>query len=784
MLNVANLSRPLPQESVETENPLNGLNITNLAKPSDVQESQTISSLYNLLLNNDTVRWNGTEIKIRPPHGLTNIKKIKFRSFTGDLLPYTSIQIPELNIKLKIICSKNLADYSVNIEGNNNVFGLKRLIRIDKNYDNDNDYNTLLSFSKGWSYDKSYDLQLDYNLSEIVEYLNKSLLTWLGGYVEKRYYDKWTYWKYTDLADFHKYTLSFLNYNKKYITYLSNSIVRVPYVNDLRTISYLTYDLSSTNLGFGNNYTIAMAFKRMTVFDTANSKYIFVNLEDITTKPYQAIISNTAYYSAYFNKPKIWPHGYCMINTVPIMVLCPTNTTDSTKINNVFTINYLKWYNMSVAYNFGTNDEITQSYNVRLLGLSPSVSYDSTNNKTIYTITILFGCIRKNKQTMDIALYQCSTTFDNTSLKLLSKEINNLCYCYDVIDYEYFNLLNLNMFSEGYEYMSGVINTTEGSVNYYLFDYGCSAFRYEKTGTTALHDVYQGDYKRNNIIRLDYSHDKNNFIVNTNELTEASTNGINYTTVNYSTLTESSNIQRLVNNGCLLGYPIVLTNDNIDLLQQTYTQVANTIPVFTLSNKLYNYEDVGQFDNFKVYLSKDSTNTYAYNAVNGNLIYEGILFKYENNQLTYPSIMFNIDNKLEFVSFIPEITTTPKYFNLEYPIIDNIDVDTNIKTSIYNNIVDANFIGINDDVINKLEILILLQYEYNDLMLRCNNFPNNDNFVFSINEVCNIEFKIMSTNSNNQELNINLTDSSGNVVDYDTIKALYGKVVLCVDWEQ
>ena len=69
------------------------INTNNLIKePSDGGENLTISCNYNLLNNDNTVRWNGDEITLLKPYGLSNVKKICFRGFKGELLPFTSIE--------------------------------------------------------------------------------------------------------------------------------------------------------------------------------------------------------------------------------------------------------------------------------------------------------------------------------------------------------------------------------------------------------------------------------------------------------------------------------------------------------------------------------------------------------------------------------------------------------------------------------------------------------------------------------------------------------------------
>ena len=83
------------------------LNLPNLVTPeATINETKSnslvISSNYDLLENDQrTVSWNpdGT-ISIKRPAGLSNLKKIRFRSFKSQQLPYTSLELPTLKVSL------------------------------------------------------------------------------------------------------------------------------------------------------------------------------------------------------------------------------------------------------------------------------------------------------------------------------------------------------------------------------------------------------------------------------------------------------------------------------------------------------------------------------------------------------------------------------------------------------------------------------------------------------------------------------------------------------------
>ena len=78
--------------------------------------------------------------------------------------------------------------------------------------------------------------------------------------------------------------------------------------------------------------------------------------------------------------------------------------------------------------------------------------------------------------------------------------------------------------------------------------------------------------------------------------------------------------------------------------------------------------------------------------------------------------------------------------------------------------------------------MIVQQYEYNSLMFRCYNFPNDDNVVFAVNEIARVQFKEMNINGTNMALTCGITDSDGNALSLDDLKKIYGKLVLNVDF--
>ena len=103
------------------------LNLPNLVTPEATinepkSNSLVISSNYDLLANDQrTVSWNpdGT-ISIKRPAGLSNLKKIRFRSFKSQKLPYTSLELPTLKVSVITDVEGN---HDADIDGKITVWG-------------------------------------------------------------------------------------------------------------------------------------------------------------------------------------------------------------------------------------------------------------------------------------------------------------------------------------------------------------------------------------------------------------------------------------------------------------------------------------------------------------------------------------------------------------------------------------------------------------------------------------------------------------------------------------
>lgn len=749
MLNIANLSRPQNiGQAVDNDNnsinPYDNLNVANLSKPSDKQESQTISALYNLLQNNDIVRWdNNGNIKIRSPHGLTNIKKIKFRSFTGDLLPYTNLELPDLDISLKVFVSDAL-QYPVYLVGRDNTEGIipKHIISNEQQQEQ-KDSSTICEFTKAWTYDNTKDSQIEYNIEELVKYLNECLLQWFGDITEKQVFgvinDEWVDYSFRYPID----DTSLWSYGV--ILTFNDKLASIPYIKDI-DLKFKQIDFTSVGYNpinavnvYPNGFVICEAggeqWKEYLIY---NLKTNSVGSEVFWGQCFDKFLTNRNVFpiSVSNNYLIIWPYQSGASTTKPDIIIYRLSDNRSLTITNTDFNEYKKFTCC------GLKEESAQYLSAYLIA-DQKVWDNRPTDLCILSINITIS---------EDFTTGAATIITRNETALTYTDFTNQ-YMYPLKDGLYFDN------SEVYE--TDLINGKK------FISFGGQTI-VQTYPTLAVRMLWTRKYNEQGNIY---------YLSNQEQIIRGNFNSV--------PLAKHYNIKddNIIYNAFINGY--IETSDMV----RNYR--PRSFPVKTIYNEdltieecYYQYPQLKNtsimkiFNDFDCYYYSNAQPNYPKNCINEKITYNDVLFEYKDGTISFPSIYWS---DTEFITFVPIITTKPKYFNIRFNI-PQTSITPN-KFSIVQT--DTNIIlhTLNEHVFTTLETLLLLKYEYNDLMLRCNNFPNNDNFVFSINESCEIDFKTMQANSNNQELNINLTDSNGEVIEYDTIKRLYGKVVLCIDWE-
>ena len=157
--------------------------------------------------------------------------------------------------------------------------------------------------------------------------------------------------------------------------------------------------------------------------------------------------------------------------------------------------------------------------------------------------------------------------------------------------------------------------------------------------------------------------------------------------------------------------------------------------------------------------------------------YEDFFIYHNDGNNTYVlTPQFNYTNNLR-MNFMIVIETEPYYFMCYTPVIFNppngVSVTHIPKQLVYNQL--------NTHIFNTIEILILLTYEFNDIELTCNNFPNNNGVIFHINEESQVEFKEMLTDNTQDDIKLQLI-SNNEPLTLTLLKSLYGNISLSLDW--
>lgn len=742
----ANRATPATNDAVE------GLNVANLSKPRDKQESQTISSLYNLLQDNDQIRWNGTEIKIRPPQGLTTINKINFRSFTGDLLPYTSLDLPELNISLKVFTSSGFdgTNTSIYLIGDDNTEGIepKHAVKDEQDAD-DTSKNIITTFNKAWTYDSTAESQIEYNIAELVNYLNECLLSWFG---PTALYYKFGVFNNDKWDDYDLQGNIIEDVGGQLITHDVNNNVDYYYIDENNQLAYKTITMKLSYSPFNG---VCCADNGLIYAHSGGLQWNSYNFYNLNTNSF--VFSNK--WEQHYPSSKIFKNYDYPVAFTPTYAVISPHVKTSSKSNRTFELVRAS-DNQYMKTTFDVSLLPSQYANFVICGINET----STTSLVVYTLGQLDSSSSTALDLIPFNLYIDDTTNTFTISVNTDDIINNII---TIDDYQKFNMFELN---NGITYNTMKEITYGGNNRYLCFD-----------GKVII--KIDGDDNKKGIVYL------HTYKVNQNGetfyLTQSGPcyNG-NFDVPMYKRAEESIwlgfNVEYAYNNHHYPGlegdyyvetsYPILSIKSLTDTEQQlTYYQ----------NGKITNFEKKQYFKYFQCYYYVNGQKTLPLNTINEHITYNDVLFEYKDGQISFPSIAWSNTN---FITFVPVITTNPRYFNIKFDIPQSITLSDDY--SIIQTDEAVNFHQLNNHVFTTLETLLLLKYEYNDLMLRVNNFPNTDNFVFSINETCNVAFKKMNSNSNNQELNINLCDSSGNAINYETIKRLYGKVILAIDWEQ
>lgn len=774
----------------------NNINLNNLRKDSE-ENNLTISCNYNLLNNDNYVSWSGNEIKLLKPYGLSNVRRIDFRNFKGDLLPFTQLELPKFRVEV-VLTGTNVSEAT--ITGVDGIFGETKYYNITNK-----DGNILLTFDKTWTYNADEDNQLIYNIKEAVAEVNSRLKemypfktyynefdlseTYDNNYINKIYFDNdiipinnnpgstvlgWS-------KSLNKYVMAHINNSGAY----EKAAFSNASASDARVINYasVSYDRKIVIYCRERNDSLyGTQFVRVNTSQNDN-EFVYDWGVDLHRDEQYTTLNNV--FNFYQKSPS------CCLGTVNNMPsFCYSPIISETLFKALCVIDYningitkteSRWYldftqraKRNIVNVLAYGDVIDKDGNAIDGLLSVLAIYIDINEPSndVYTI----GYFELNKSEIGGTAESPTVLINPVATKTIrSSEWTNNCKlmtcgkeCYGVVK------------ADITEHIGGEdVHTT------YIWFKGAYVLSYQNSD---INDFYLSE---------GYKYDDNTLFMFDDNAKEWCINDFLPSGQHYITwITEIINAKGYAVYN-VVGKPI-LKGINPPLFIRGS---ANSIKGIISNPETYNTEFPDYSDDNPKYLNYSHINNALKceteveldmnvkgKDLNGGDI-EMLIDKNYAITDSYNFFEFNDEGNIKTsqicltkesaLNMALKISTDPYYFRFTTPI----EYYTSNKFSLIHPVVKPVFKTINDHVLNTIETLILLRYEYNNLRLTCHMFPNIDGVIFDINEDSLIGYKSMNISNTIDGLKIQIIDGY-NVVGLETLKQIYGKLTLAIDWVQ
>lgn len=751
------------------------------------------------LLNPDginVIELGNGKYQLMRPSALSNLHNIAFRSFTGDLLPFTTIELPKLKAEL-IMMTNGLN--SVTLSGQDTMD-----LPAVNTYDNTKQ-NVILSIDKAWVYNKDAESQVIYNIEEIVELMNEKLKDY---FIFTSFKSIWNNSNTlsTMFIDTFKQYMSELP-EESFCSIMYSDITHKLYIPTINSSNELQMnEVYNSNTSLASGYVVHKAFFDpfsnigFIVYRNTVNNHIFVDSIRYDSANSRYVQEQTGSYNAPKNvdirlidpsHPSLPLHFFAYgltstSRTIGYAYIAPNPDAPTHPcLYFTFYINGVKYTKFVDIYNFLTSDpnimQVFSTHNVLylygidikaegafyLIASKPSNSlYDSVYGITMilpsFTISsegnisftppadvsVPWNCTLE--QYVNQKVYK-SIKYNFTDMTKFTEVVNannlilpNNCY------------IQMNPFK--YVYYGNTIFSYNTSNNYFCKCYDSS-------------NCYIGSILSLGFDQIGTLYNGVSDFVSVSNLPAASAS----TLVNFG----NKHCLALINNS--KNYFPVYAYDQTEATNETYFNEAQTPNVTYLltvneTNVSCTAKNSANADvalnppnngylcsNLKEFIKLDSIDVVD-NAIRGII--------------TIPQIEFASNYILNFNL---KIYSDPYYFSI-YTLRDftqqghayNLDVN---HTELY-------YRASNINVINILEYLILLKYNYNLVKLRVFGFPNSDGIVFNLNENSYVSFKNMPTDNTMNSLIIELIGDDGEALPSEVLQQLFGKVSLAVDWMQ
>lgn len=728
------------------------INLAGLSQGGETEESleasQTISQVYNLLQESPSVHWNGESLRITAPSGLTTISQVSFRSFEGERLPYLDLTMPNLNISVKCyIIGNTTGTYKksdvnyIMVYGQDNLDGIQSTVQVENQSTNPKQ-NILYEFDKMWSYDASEENQIDYNVKEIVKVLNTSFMSWLGGITERRRYG------FPENTAFVEDTLGYplTDANNSIPVMYSNGTLYHMKINESNEINYVSFDVSS--IVGTNTFVTGTRSGIVWIILSVNGTGVNWTYQFSTTSTSSTVTGSA---SSALAKHAPIPYGMYLdiILTIPFSIYNGGDTQSLSETGHRF-------YNGTLTERNATtdlkNNLLTKFNDIGLLGIWLQSGY--------------YQCFVALKKDTSEQIYGAIIGLSSSDLTMVMtlgpKALWKDSEFTQPFTFDDYQRMDLARYSNGTIWDSGRMWADTDGFTYWNFS-STNGMRYKGDNAQFIHlDTYFVTPYR----LISYRYTKNSKGIY-EEITESEMYNRNAFKTAFETgyLTGTSG-GTLPNEN----QPKALYVGSNTAVKSIFQEASEGSQQILINGTI----DDSVLDGFSAKAVVGGNTVVPLNVVNDKITFKGNLFDYDGQFLTYPLLQFDGFS----LAFIPFINTSPKYFNISFPIAYTGDSNYSFSQSR----TEVTYNTLNEAVMETMEILILQQYEYSTLMFRCYNFPNNDNIVFALGEIARVTLKSMNINGTNMSLMCGIVGNDGEALTVETLKKIYGKLVVNIDF--
>lgn len=745
-INTNNLIKDRPQWGQRNEVPYE--NDTNF----------TISCNYNLLKDDNTVRWNGDEITLIKPYGLSNVKKICFRNFKGDLLPYTDLPLPDLWFEV-LMTSKGI-DSATITSNEETIYG------DTLDYNENNDVRSVYKFKKAWTYDSSEDSQLLYNIHEGLDVINNHFNTLYPIKSEVQKYG-------ITNNDLNVITYDYrpIDCNAGSMLFLTNQthtgIYGVnPLNNNFTHMEIMNIDdaerfPSQVAVNYANTIGFCWQEYHRGAGGTHGANYFIINKGTIDNPNFSRNYSPNVWEDWTVNGNKFGidlyepsfslghcPAGDCVVVS-PLIGRSGDRALAVIKTaSNYYWLDFRGIANNNCVYVAAVYDDPEDASNIYILAYYTFVEFENNIITGIFKVPFTSMSTSSSSPT-NMTTYKVFESGAMTSPLFQNDWFtpDKLCTC--------------GKECYGIQIAKNESNSITGMI--FIGICGCSIFG---TGINKRRKLYAWKVDDTYMFAYDGFHKMKKVPIMTSNIMNRITNGYTESVTETMPYGGSVYVCRAVK-----GW---IQNPEIEQLRFNEN-------VHTNFNHMKEKNAIHASNAYGVDLSASAvsgSDTYQLANTSGGLATTDSenWFSFDNQNITIPQLVFP-DNKV--LNFAIHIWTDPYYFDIYTPCqYFSSEVYSIVKPTLM-----PSYNWLNRHVINTLETLILLHYEYNNISLVSAQFPNIDGTIFYINEDSYVDFKTMAIDSTADGIRVKLV-SDNEILNITELKALYGKLCVAVDWIQ